>query len=152
MTGSRKLAPSAEQPLSEQPLPGAPEAPTWRPGPQDGVVPLDARHARHTGPHSAAGGAVGGLQPTPAAPVRDCGRDRRQIALVRPTTGHRSPNPTGPELMTAKERLSEVASLLARGFLRYWLRKAADGAENGLAIPRTSSDECPKPESEGESL
>jgi len=151
MTGSRKLAPSAEQPLSE-PVPGAPEAPVWRPEVQDGVVPLDARHAHHTGPHSAAGGTVSGLQPTPAAPVRDCGRDRRQIAPVRPTTGRRFPNPTGPELMTAKERIEEVASLLARGFLRHWLRKAADGRENGLAILRTSSDECPKPESGGESL
>ena len=61
-------------------------------------------------------------------------------------------NTVDPELMTAKERLTEVASLLALGFLRYWLRKAADGRENGLAIPRTSSDECPKPKSEGESL
>jgi len=147
--------------------PGAPEAPVWRPGPQDGVVPLDACHPRHMGPHSAAGGAVSGLQPTPAAPVRDCGREGRQIALVRPTTGHRSRNPTGPEMMTAHERLAEVASLLARGFLRARLR-AAEKRQNGLAILRTSSHECPKwlggpcpppwrpkakpPESEGESL
>jgi hypothetical protein len=149
MTGSRKLAPSAEQPLSES-MPGAPEAPVWRSGPQDGIVPLDARHARHTGPHSAAGGAVGGLQPTPAAPVRDCGRDGRQIAPVRPTTGHRSPNPTDPERMSADERLREVASLLAIGFLRYRLRRAADGRENGLAILRTSSDSCVEPKPEGE--
>jgi len=167
MTGTRRLAPSAEQPFSE-PVPGAPEAPVWRPGPKDGVVPLESRRARHTGPHSAAGGAVSGLQPAPAAPVRDCGRDRRQIAPARPAAGHRLPNPTGPELMSAKERLAEVAALLARGFLRYWLRKAAGGREtcppsvgrNGLAILRTSSHECPKPatgpagepESEGESL
>jgi len=52
--------------------------------------------------------------------------------------------------MTANERLSEVACLLATGFLRYRLRKAADGRENGVAILRTSSDECPKPASEGE--
>ena len=115
--------------------PGAPEAPVWRPGPQDGVVPLDACHPRHMGPHSAAGGAVSGLQPTPAAPVRDCGREGRQIALVRPTTGHRSRNPTGPEMMTAHERLAEVASLLARGFLRARLR-AAEKRQNGLAISR----------------
>jgi hypothetical protein len=36
-------------------------------------------------------------------------------------------NPLDPELMSAKERIEEVACLLARGFLRYWLRKAADG-------------------------
>ena len=76
-------------------------------------------------------------------------------------------NPLDPELMSAKERLAEVSSLLARGFLRARLR-AAEKCQNGLAIPRTWSDECPKwlgglcppswrpkaqpPESEGESL
>jgi len=69
-----------------------------------------------------------------------------------PKAGKSAPNPLDPELMTAKERLAEVASLLARGFLRYWLRKAADGRENGVAILRSSSHECPKPESGGESL
>jgi len=58
--------------------------------------------------------------------------------------GKSAPNPLDPELMPAKERLAEVASLLAKGFLRHWLRKAADGRENGLAILRTSSHECPK--------
>ena len=43
--------------------------------------------------------------------------------------------------MTGIERVAEVASLLAAGYLRYWLQKGADGAENGLAILRTSSDE-----------
>jgi hypothetical protein len=60
-------------------------------------------------------------------------------------------NPLNPELMPAKERLAEVASLLARGFLRARLR-AAEKCQKGLAILRTSSHECPKPKSEGESV
>ena len=51
----------------------------------------------------------------------------------------------------ASARLKETASLLALGFVRWWLRKAPDGRENGLDVLRTSSDECPKPSSEGES-
>jgi len=65
--------------------------------------------------------------------------------------GKSAPNPLDPELMSAKERLTEAASLLARGFLRARLR-AAEKCQKGLAISRTSSHECPKPESEGESL
>lgn len=60
-------------------------------------------------------------------------------------------SPLLPERMAAKERLHEVASLLATGFLRHWLRKAPDGRENGLDVLRTPSDVCPRPSSEGES-
>ena len=76
----------------------------------------------------------------------------RLDTLGDPKAGKSAPNPLDPEHMTAKERLDEVASLLAWGFLRHWLRKAAGGRENGLAIPRASSHECPKLESGGESL
>ena len=68
------------------------------------------------------------------------GRDRRSL----------SPNPLDPELMTADQRLQEVISLLSAGFLRHWLRKAADGTENALAIPGEPSDSCLKPKSAGE--
>ena len=54
--------------------------------------------------------------------------------------------------MSATERLAEVAALLAAGFLRYWRREAVDGGEKDLAILRTSSEVCPEPTSEGESL
>lgn len=73
-------------------------------------------------------------------------------------------NAVAPEQMSADQRLQEVISLLSAGFLRYRLRKAADGGEtcppavwrDGLAILRTSSDSCVnppeagKPKSEGE--
>jgi hypothetical protein len=57
-----------------------------------------------------------------------------------------------PDQLSPDERIQEVASLLAAGFLRYWLKKAVDGGEKDLAILRTSSEVCPKPTSEGESL
>ena len=58
-------------------------------------------------------------------------------------------NPLDPELMTAEERLAEVASLLARGFLRARLR-TAEKSRRGLAIPGEPSDSCLKPKSAGE--
>ena len=60
--------------------------------------------------------------------------------------------------ISADERLRELSSLLAAGFLRYWPHKAAKGADEGLAILRTSSEVCAcppeagEPSSEGESL
>jgi hypothetical protein len=42
-------------------------------------------------------------------------------------------NPLDPDLMTAPERLSEVASLLARGILRHRLR-TADGRKPALSV------------------
>ena len=62
------------------------------------------------------------------------------------------PNPVCPEHISSDERLQEVTSLLAAGFLRYWASRRADGGENCLDVLRTSSDECVKPRSEGESL
>lgn len=59
-------------------------------------------------------------------------------------------NRTVADLISADERHKEIASLLATGFLRYWLRRAADGREKELDVPRTSSDSCVKPTSEGE--
>jgi hypothetical protein len=53
--------------------------------------------------------------------------------------------------MAAAQRLQEVTSLLALGFLRWWATRAPDGGDRGLDVLRTSSDECPKLESEGES-
>lgn len=65
-------------------------------------------------------------------------------------TGRAVSNALAPELMAADERLAEVASLLASGFLRHSLRKAAQGADVGLAILRTSSDVCGCPPQAGE--
>jgi hypothetical protein len=61
-------------------------------------------------------------------------------------------NSLNPDQLSPDNRLQEVASVLAVGFLRYWRREAVDGGEKDLAIPRTSSEVCPKPTSEGESL
>ena len=58
-------------------------------------------------------------------------------------------NPLDPDLMTAPERLSEVAGLLARGILRYCL-KAADGRKKPLDVLRASSHSCVEPRSEVE--
>jgi hypothetical protein len=63
---------------------------------------------------------------------------------------HVSANALAPDLMTGIERVAEVASLLATGFLRHRLRRAPDGGEKDLAIPRLSSDSCVEPTSEGE--
>ena len=57
-----------------------------------------------------------------------------------------------PDQISADQRLHEVASLVAAGFLRYWRKKAAPGPEKDLDVLRTSSDVCAKPQSEGESL
>jgi len=58
------------------------------------------------------------------------------------------PNPLDPELLSPGERLAEVGALLALGLLRCRLR-AAGRREKDLAIPRPSSDSCPKPSSGG---
>jgi hypothetical protein len=59
-------------------------------------------------------------------------------------------NALDPEQMSAKERLQEATALLAAGFLRWWLHKAATGADGGLAILRTSSEVCACPPEVGE--
>ena len=76
-------------------------------------------------------------------------------------------NPLDPDLMTAPERLSEVASLLARGILRHCLRTAdssavalakADGRKPALSgvegkvldVLREPRDECVETRSEAE--
>lgn len=61
-------------------------------------------------------------------------------------------DPRTPDLMTAARRLREVASLLAAGFLRHWGRKGSDSGDTGLDFLRPSSDQCPEPTSEGETL
>jgi len=61
-------------------------------------------------------------------------------------------NRLDPERMAAAERLQEVASLLAVGFLRCWLHKADKGDDVGLAFLRSPSEVCAKPSSEGERL
>jgi hypothetical protein len=61
-------------------------------------------------------------------------------------------NALHPDQMPPDDRLREVASLLAAGFLRHWAARAVDGGEKGLDVLRTSSEVCPKPTSEGESL
>lgn len=76
----------------------------------------------------------------------ELGRD----TLERSNRGKAASNPLEPELMAARERLAEVASLMAVGFLRYWLHKADKGDNAGLAILRTSSEVCGCPPQAGE--
>ena len=57
-------------------------------------------------------------------------------------------NAVDPELMPPYERLAEVGALLAVGLLRRRLRESGP-REKHLAIPRPSSDSCPKPSSGG---
>jgi hypothetical protein len=57
-------------------------------------------------------------------------------------------NSLDPNLMTAKERLLEVAELLAQGFLRVHLQRIKE--RKCLAIPGASSDSCSEPKSRGE--
>jgi len=58
-------------------------------------------------------------------------------------------NPLDPDLMTAPERLSEVASLLARGIMRHRLR-AADERKKDLDVLAEARDECVETRSEVE--
>jgi hypothetical protein len=135
MSRARKLA--AAPVTSAQ---GAPNAPVPRPDRHPAIPGPEPRAARHTGPQ---GAAVGDVARAPASRI-----------------AHVSANALDPELITGIERLAELASLLATGFLRHRLRKAslradshrraADGAENGLAILRASSDSCVKLKSGGE--
>ena len=69
-----------------------------------------------------------------------------------------APRPTGrlslrnlpdPESMSAVERCREVASLLARGFLRYRLRRA-DAEKIPLDVLAEPSHSCLEPQSTGE--
>ena len=60
------------------------------------------------------------------------------------------PNRRSAAQMSTSARLKEVASLLAVGLLRHWLKCSSDGREKGLDVLRTSSDVCPQPSSEGE--
>jgi len=55
-----------------------------------------------------------------------------------------------PLNMSPDSRLREVASLLAAGFLRHWLRESPDWREKELDFLRTSSEVCPEPTSAGE--
>jgi hypothetical protein len=72
-----------------------------------------------------------------------------------PSGSHRATRPpvapsrADPGRMSADERLREVISLLAAGFLR---SRAVDAGEKDLDVLRTPSDVCPEPRSEGESL
>ena len=54
-------------------------------------------------------------------------------------------NPLDPDLMTAPERLSEVAGLLARGILRRRMR-LTDGRKKVLDVLREPRDECVEPQ------
>jgi hypothetical protein len=51
--------------------------------------------------------------------------------------------------MTPAQRLEEVASLLATGFLRLRLRRT-DGRKKDLELSGVPRDECVEPESEAE--
>jgi hypothetical protein len=57
-----------------------------------------------------------------------------------------------PDQTPANERLREVISLLAAGFLRSRAGRAVDAGEKDLDVLRTSSEVCVEPQSEGESL
>ena len=68
-------------------------------------------------------------------------------------------NPLDPESMTPAQRLEEVASLLATGFLRLRLRRTdssavalakADERKKDLELSGVPRDECVEPESEAE--
>jgi hypothetical protein len=48
-----------------------------------------------------------------------------------------------PDRMAANQRLREVISLLAAGFLRSRATHTVDGGEKDLDVPRTPSDVCP---------
>jgi len=79
-------------------------------------------------------------------------RERGAGTIGRYQMREAAPSPVDPERMSADERIHEVASLLAAGFLRYRAGRAADGGEKGLAILRTPSEVCVEPTSEGESV
>ena len=71
-------------------------------------------------------------------------------AMARYRSGNPGPNCRSAAQMSTSARLKEVASLLAVGLLRHWLKCSSDGREKGLDVLRTSSDVCPQPSSEGE--
>ena len=121
----------AQHPSFSDTAEGAPEAPVARPGGNAGAIGPEATNARHTGRQGAKSGGSKG--------------PRASESRIMAT------NPQDAEGMAGTERVAQVASLLAAGFLRYRLRKGADGGENGLAILRTSSDESVEPKSGGES-
>ena len=73
----------------------------------------------------------------------------RLDTLGRSKAANSAPNALDPSLMSTGERLEEVASLLALGFLRHRLR-AAKRREKPLAIPGEPSDSCSKPRPRGE--
>lgn len=68
----------------------------------------------------------------------------------RPVEGAALRNAIDPDQIPAESRLQQVASLLAAGFLRWWLHKADQGADGGLAILRTSSEVCVCPPQAGQ--
>ena len=115
----------------------APEIRAWHHSPGGALCAPHGATRRRNWPCLAAGG---GRLRAGAAAMRPCEPEGRIMAV----------NALAPEQMSAAQRLQEVVSLLSAGFLRYWLRKVVDGRENGLAIPRTSSDECVEPKSGGE--
>ena len=53
-------------------------------------------------------------------------------------------SPMQPDLMSANERIEEAADLLARGFLRYWIRRV-DERQKGLDVLAASSHSCVEP-------
>jgi len=79
-------------------------------------------------------------------------RERGAGTIGRYQMREAASNRVDPERISPDDRLRELSSLLAAGFLRHWLKKAVDGGEKGLAILRTPSEVCARPTSEGESL
>jgi hypothetical protein len=82
-------------------------------------------------------------------------RERGAGTIGRYQMREAASNRVDPERISPDDRLRELSSLLAAGFLRHWLHKAAraaDDREKGLAILRTPSEVCAKPTSEGESV
>ncbi len=89
--------------------------------------------------------------------ILDVAGHRAPAASGPPVAGHgrrllASPGLVDPNQMPSDERLQEVISHLARGFLRSRFARAVDGGEKDLDVLRTSSEVCPEPTSEGESV
>jgi len=68
--------------------------------------------------------------------------------MSHPPPGRRASLPD-PDTMTPAARRTEVATILAAGFLRLRLREAKQ-REKSLDVLRRPSDECLKPSSTGE--
>lgn len=73
-----------------------------------------------------------------------------QVTTMQTEQCRHRPNPLSPEHMSPDERLQAVASLLATGFLRAWLRKAEKKTREGLDVPADLSDPSPRTQVAGE--